>query len=495
MDDRLKTMWSRVATWLSYRPARAVRLVVVLVLLGVPLAACSVTRPAASTASTPPAAAATTASSGGSSATSPATSTTTGTTPTASASGATTTPSTATTTPSTPATASSPASPAATPAGTAPSAAQQAAIKAVIERGNQEQAQALAANNPALMQDSATSSYYSQLVQTQTAMVSQGVSSIKLDKLTWQSIVLTSPTTARAVDVETWSTTLNNGSTQQQSNTNVYTLVLQGGSWKVSADQQPGSQQTPSTTSDPSGVPNPVVPIAPAGASGNVGQSENWAGYAATGGTFTSVSGSWTVPQVSATGSTGADATWVGIGGVVSTDLIQAGTDASVQGGQVTYAAWLETLPQAQQIVPLAVNAGDTVSVSIAQQASGLWQITIHNDTTGKSYQTSLSYASTNSSAEWVEEAPAVGSNILMPLDNFGKVTITGASTVENGKTQTIAQAGGQEITMYATTGQVLAQPSSLAANGAGFTVTRTAAQATPAGPGSNFFRRGGFSG
>jgi hypothetical protein len=73
----------------------------------------------------------------------------------------------------------------------------------------------------------------------------------------------------------------------------------------------------------------------------NVGRelnhSNNWAGYVATGGTFTSVSGSWIVPQVNATG-TSSDATWVGIGGTTSRDLIQTGTRAVVNSnGQVSY--------------------------------------------------------------------------------------------------------------------------------------------------------------
>ena len=54
--------------------------------------------------------------------------------------------------------------------------------------------------------------------------------------------------------------------------------------------------------------------------------SRNWSGYTATNGTFTSVAGSWTIPSPTGTGHTTVDATWVGIGGVSGTDLIQAGT-------------------------------------------------------------------------------------------------------------------------------------------------------------------------
>src|SRR5580693_2390477 len=62
----------------------------------------------------------------------------------------------------------------------------------------------------------------------------------------------------------------------------------------------------------------------PAGAN----KSYNWAGYTASGGNFTSVTGTWDIPQISGSASPSADATWVGIGGVTTQDLIQAGTQA-----------------------------------------------------------------------------------------------------------------------------------------------------------------------
>src|SRR5205085_3777558 len=95
------------------------------------------------------------------------------------------------------------------------------------------------------------------------------------------------------------------------------------------------------------------------------GTSRNWAGYAARGGTFTSVSGTWTIPEVAIDSAFGADATWVGIGGLRTRDLIQAGTQQSVTGsGSVTYEAWVEKLPAVARPVPLTVLPGHTISVS-----------------------------------------------------------------------------------------------------------------------------------
>ena len=94
-------------------------------------------------------------------------------------------------------------------------------------------------------------------------------------------------------------------------------------------------------------------------------ESRNWAGYTATGGSFTQVSATWSVPQFAPDSPAGADAIWVGIGGVQSSDLIQAGTEETVSGhGSTQYQAWVETLPQASRPVPLSITAGDSLSIS-----------------------------------------------------------------------------------------------------------------------------------
>lgn len=224
----------------------------------------------------------------------------------------------------------------------------------------------------------------------------------------------------------------------------------------------------------------------------NVGRelnhSNNWAGYVATGGTFTSVSGSWIVPQVNATG-TSSDATWVGIGGTTSRDLIQTGTRAVVNSnGQVSYQAWYETLPANSRRIPLTINPGDSITASIAQQSANQWAISLRDITTGQNYQANVTYASSLSSAEWIEEMPVLGRSFI-PLDNFGSVQFSALSTVKDGTALTPAQANAQSIVMVNHSGQALAQPSALGSDGASFTVTRTAS--TPTQIVSPFVRSG----
>lgn len=217
-------------------------------------------------------------------------------------------------------------------------------------------------------------------------------------------------------------------------------------------------------------------------------QSNNWAGYIATGGTFTSVSGSWIVPQVNATG-TSSDVTWVGIGGTTSRDLIQTGTRAVVNNnGQVSYQAWYEMLPANSRKIPLTINPGDSVTASIAQQSANQWAISLRDITTGQNYQTNVTYASSLSSAEWIEEMPVLGRSFI-PLDNFGSVQFSALSTVKDGTALTPAQANARSIVMVNHSGQALAQPSALRSDGASFTITRTAS--TPTQIVSHFIRSG----
>ena len=199
--------------------------------------------------------------------------------------------------------------------------------------------------------------------------------------------------------------------------------------------------------------------------------STNWSGYAASGGTYTAVSGTWVIPQITPDGSSGASAAWVGIGGFGTRDLIQAGTEEFESGGRVTYRAWIETLPAASQPVPLAVSAGDTVTVSIASQGEDIWLISLQNVTTGKSLQRTVQYASSFSSAEWIQEAPSAGRRTVS-LDNFGSVQFTSGSAVKDGQTVTIAGSGAQPISMIGAGGQRLAAPSVLGSDGASFSVS-----------------------
>jgi hypothetical protein len=349
--------------------------------------------------------------------------------------------------------------------------AAEAAVRDTITRANDAQAKAFTAGDDTLMRATATQSFYAQLVGTNADLRAAGVRAIELVDLSFDSVTVTGDT-ANAATRETWRLTYADGSAVEDTARNVYTLVLEDGAWKIDTDEQPDAAVTDPISPEQPSVTTPLAR--------EVSTSSNWSGYAANGGSYTSVSGTWVVPTVSTTTS-GADATWVGIGGLGSNDLIQAGTQATVAGGTVEYTAWTEMLPASSRTVPLTVAAGDTVTVTITERSPGVWDITIANGTTGQRYTTSVRHASTHASAEWIQEVPSVGRGLL-PLDDFGTVRFTDASAVRDGQTVDLASSGAKAITMINNAGQALAQPSAIGADGHSFTVTRTSATAGGSG-------------
>ena len=228
------------------------------------------------------------------------------------------------------------------------------------------------------------------------------------------------------------------------------------------------------------------------GASG--GTSRNWSGYVSSNGNYTSVAGTWTIPQVSSSGHTATDATWVGIGGVSSNDLIQAGTQNVISpSGQITTTAFYELLPDASiAINSVTVKPGDSITVSINQQSPGQWLINMTDNTTNQNYQTTVSYNSSISSAEWIEEAPSNGTSVL-PLDNFGTLQFSGGATTQNGSQVSISGSDAHAVTMVNNGGQSLATPSALGSDGASFTITRSNAVSNAPIPGFDRNPRGWY--
>jgi Peptidase A4 family len=237
--------------------------------------------------------------------------------------------------------------------------------------------------------------------------------------------------------------------------------------------------------------------------------SSNWSGYAITGTTFKSVSGSWTQPAAncsSATASETASAFWVGLGGdnQSSNALEQTGTEADCTANRTArYLAWYELVPKASVRVSLAVRAGDRIAASVKVNGTKV-TVTLKNKTTGKSFPKTLTMSSPDTtSAEWIAEAPAAvtpaGEEIL-PLTDFGTVRFTSATATSTaGHAGTAADAawkatrivlessggghGPGPFGQFASdnTGATEATPTALAARGSAFSVRWSRAAAIPA--------------
>ena len=214
--------------------------------------------------------------------------------------------------------------------------------------------------------------------------------------------------------------------------------------------------------------------------------STNWSGYAVTpaGGNITAVSSTFTVPTAGLV-LPGFAASWTGIGGYTSQDLIQAGVaEDSVPSNPLLgaqYFAWYELLPGAS--VPLTnctgdtsctVNPGDSVSVDIHQTADNIWTIGVADSGHWTWTASDVSYVSSHSSAEWILEAPQVdGVQSLIAgvgTAHFGPVS---TFTVGSGAPMTIASGDPTQINL-STPGIStinLATTSALAPDGQSFNV------------------------
>jgi len=238
------------------------------------------------------------------------------------------------------------------------------------------------------------------------------------------------------------------------------------------------SSSSPSTSSSSSSssTPTSTNSVSTAPETSTDYTSANWSGYLATGQSYTSISADWhaTDPTGNST-STSADATWIGIGGVTTKDLIQVGTDNSVSAsGQISSSAFYEVLPNpAVQITTMVVSPNDSISASINEVGSNEWTIQIIDSTSNTSFTTTISYDSSLSSAEWIEEDPSNSSGQLIPFDNFGTVEFTNGLTTGNDNSENIIQAQSDSIAMTNSSGQFMAAPSEVASDGSDFTDTR----------------------
>jgi peptidase A4-like protein len=184
---------------------------------------------------------------------------------------------------------------------------------------------------------------------------------------------------------------------------------------------------------------------------GQSASSANWSGYVAGGGSgsatrFSSVSGSWTEPNVDCSAGQGYSAFWVGIGGAgqQSQALEQTGTEANCSaGGSASHFAWYELVPAAPVRMDLKISPGDHITGKVTVNGTNI-TVTLSDSTTGQSATKNLTMQNPDtSSAEWIAEAPSQCGNGTgcqpLPLSDFGTVNFSDASATANGHTGTIS--------------------------------------------------------
>jgi hypothetical protein len=171
---------------------------------------------------------------------------------------------------------------------------------------------------------------------------------------------------------------------------------------------------------------------------------KNWAGAAVIGEGFTTVSGtlqiaapSIPIPSIYPNGSqmpteSGYSyAAFVGLGGIDSNSLFQAGVMAVVNATATEYLAWWEWYPTTPTYLDnFEVSTGDAISVDITATGPNTGTVTFTNQNTGQNLTQNCqgSLAVNETTAEWIVEDPALlsstGQITYWPFADFGTLLI-----------------------------------------------------------------------
>lgn len=214
----------------------------------------------------------------------------------------------------------------------------------------------------------------------------------------------------------------------------------------------------------------------------NTQYSSNWGGYIASPASntgYTSISGSWTVPNISTNPKNGVAAQWIGLGGVTSSDLLQMGTVEQVQNGQPMAEVFWEQLPSAAQNVAI-VPIGSTINVNISEVSNSTWNLTFtvttpNNQKQSKTIATTLDSTYSQgigTSAEWISEDPSNINGQLVPLANMGTVKYNSATV--NGQPINDAHNNVEPVALISNSNTVLIAPSNLGTDGESFSTIST---------------------
>jgi hypothetical protein len=187
-------------------------------------------------------------------------------------------------------------------------------------------------------------------------------------------------------------------------------------------------------------------------------ESTNWSGYAATTGTYTSASASWTQPAGKCTSGDQYAAFWVGLDGYSSDTVEQTGSEVDCIGRTAEYYAWYEAYPSASVNYTNTVKAGDQFTATVTYVSGDEFSLYIDDVTEGWSHTTDVDVSgAARSSAEVIAEAPcctAFGG--ILPLTDFGTVNFADSTvTPTSGSSEAIGSAPGvTEIIMVDNSGR-----------------------------------------
>lgn len=215
-----------------------------------------------------------------------------------------------------------------------------------------------------------------------------------------------------------------------------------------------------------------------------ISRSLNWGGYAAITsrtlpevGSVSYASGKWVVPKVRPSENTSFSSAWVGIDGYSNGTVEQIGTTQAWVNGQPVYFAWFSMYPgPTYELLGFPVSPKDKIRAEVTYIGEDVFELVIRNLTQKVYFVVPSSYTTVSgpqrTSAEWIVEAPSLGSSLL-PLARFSPIPFSHCLTTIQGKTGSISTHAwkNDRIIMVAEDGTYKAVPSPLSKSGKKFSV------------------------
>ena len=176
--------------------------------------------------------------------------------------------------------------------------------------------------------------------------------------------------------------------------------------------------------------------------------SFDWSGYAdgnskTKKGTFTRVSGSWIAPRVKCGAEDEITVDWVGLDGLHSSSIEQAGTMAWCYEGAPLYFTWWEMSPTGKGLkeVGNTLRPGDKISASVSRSGTAYTLRVTDSTSTANSFRTTQTCPAAtcpDTSAEWIAERPAFANVGFAPLVHYAAFKITNGTERASHKSGTI---------------------------------------------------------
>jgi hypothetical protein len=150
---------------------------------------------------------------------------------------------------------------------------------------------------------------------------------------------------------------------------------------------------------------------------------QNWSGFAATGSGFSSVTSSWTEPNVTCNSTNDLFAPWVGIDGYGTPTVEQTGVATDCSSGSPVYHGWYEMYPASPVYYSNPVAPGDSMTATVTRSGTS-YGLKLTDNTQGWTKTTNQTLVASNASVEVIMESPTGA------YPNFGSVNFSG-STVD----------------------------------------------------------------